>query len=129
MSQENVSALERLYAQWSVGDWTDASLFDPYAVGVMPDPTPRPHYGLDALGAYWRRVLEGMDDVRMEATSYRQIENTVVVTVRRLAKGKGSGVQIDDRAAHVWTFRGTKVIRMEVFEHEAEALEAAGLSE
>ena len=125
MSQANLDALERLYAQWSAGDWTDASLFDPYAVGVLPDPAPRPHYGLEALGTYWRRFLDGFQGVRMEAVSYREAENTILVTVRRLAQGASSGLEVEDRAIHVWTFRGAKVIRLEVFEEESEALEAS----
>ena len=129
MSQENVEALERLYEQWKAGNFSDASLFDPYAVALLPDPTPRPHYGLGSIGEYMRRFLEGWDDLRMEAESYRDADNTVLVDVRRTARGRNSGAAIDDRVIHLWTFRGPKVIRLEVFEEKSEALEAAGLSE
>ena len=129
MAQENLDALKRFYERWAVGDWTDTSIFDRYAVGVMPDPTPQPHYGLEAMGKYWRRFLEGWDDIRMRATEYRQAGDSFVVSVRRLASGSGSGVEVADQAFHVWTFRGERAIRIEVFEREDEALEAAGLSE
>ena len=128
MSQENLAELKRLYARWAAGDWTDASIFDPFAVGVMPDPAPRPQYGREALAEYWRRFLEGWDGFRVEATGYREAENTILVTVRRFGSGTGSGVEIEDQAVHVWTFRGAKVVRMEVFTNEDDALEAAGLS-
>ncbi len=71
MSQENLDALRRLYAGSAAGEWSDVSIFDPYVVGVLPDPTPRAHFGLDALGEYMRRFLDSWDDMRMEATSYR----------------------------------------------------------
>ncbi len=129
MSQENVESLKALYKQWARGDWADASIFDPYVVAVLPDPTPRPHYGLEALAGYMERFLAGWDDMRMEATNYRDGENSVVVAVRRSATGKGSRVPVEDRAFHVWTFRGRRAIRLEVFDGESEALEAAGLSE
>jgi hypothetical protein len=129
MSQDNHEGLKRLYAQWAIGNWTDVSLFDRFAVAVMPDPEPRPHYGLEAMGTYRREFLESWDDMRMEATGYRAIGNTFVVSVRRFGKGIGSGAKIEDPATHVWTFCGTRVVRLEVFEREAEALEAAGLSE
>ena len=71
MSQENVESLKALYKQWARGDWADTSIFDPYVVAVLPDPTPRPHYGLEALAAYMGRFLAGWDNMRMEATNYR----------------------------------------------------------
>jgi len=129
MSQENLDALKRLYADWAVGNWSDTSVFDPHVVGVFPDPTPRAHYGLEALGEYMRRFLESWDDIRMEATSYREAGDSFVVWVRRTARGSGSGVQLEDGSIHVWTFRGRRAIRMELFDRETEALEAAGLSE
>jgi ketosteroid isomerase-like protein len=127
MAQDNLERLKGLYAQWAVGDWTDVSLFDRFAVAVMPDPAPRPHYGLEAMGTYWRQFLHSWDDMRMEATRYRAIGDTFVVSVSRFGKGTGSGAEIEDRATHVWTFRATRVVRLEVFERESEALEAAGL--
>ena len=129
MSEENEAQLNRFYARWAAGDWTDVSIFDPFAVAVMPDPEPRPHYGVEAMGRYWREFLESWEDIRMEATGYRAIGDTIVVSVRRVGKGSGSGAEIEDEATHVWTFRGARVVRMEVFERESDALEAAGLSE
>ncbi len=129
MSQENLDALKRHYQRWAIGDWTDASIFDPQVVGVFPDPSPRALYGLEALGKYWRSFLESWNDIRMEATKYREAEGSFVVWVHRSGTGSGSGIRIEDEALHVWTFRGTRAIRMEVFERESDALEAAGLSE
>ncbi len=129
MSQEVLDALKAHYERWAVGDWSDGSIFDPFAVGVFPDPTPRPHYGIAAMSDYWRRFLEGWDDIRMGAESYRQVGDSFVVGVHRTATGSASGLSLEDRVFHVWTFRAGKAIRMELFDGEAEALEAAGLSE
>jgi ketosteroid isomerase-like protein len=52
-----------------------------------------------------------------------------VVFIRARARGRGSGVETDNRIAHVWTFREDKAVRMDVFEEQAEALEAVGLRE
>ena len=129
MSHKNVEALEHLYEQWKAGNFSDASLFDPYAVALLPDPTPRPHYGLESIAEYMRRFLDGWEDIRMEAESYREVNNTVLVKTRRTARGRGSGAAVDDRVIHAWTFRGSKVIRLEVFDQESDALEAVGLSD
>jgi ketosteroid isomerase-like protein len=129
MSQENLDALKGLYERWAAGDWSDSSILDPYAVGVFPDPTPQAHYGLNALADYMRRFLESWGDMRMEGTDYREAGDSFVVRVHRIATGRGSGVHVDDYAFHVWTFRGRRAIRVEVYDREAEALEAAGLRE
>jgi SnoaL-like protein len=95
MSEENLDALKSFYERWAAGDWSDASIFDPYAVGVFPDPTPRAHYGLNAMADYMRRFLESWDDMRMEGTDYREAGDSFVVRVHRAATGRGSGVQLE----------------------------------
>ncbi|MDX6588173.1 MAG: hypothetical protein QOI31_2646 [Solirubrobacterales bacterium] len=129
MTQENLDALTRFYERWAAGDWTDTSIFDPHAVGVLPDPSPRALYGLEAMGEYWRHFLESWEGLRMEATDYREVGDSIVVRVHRRGTGRGSRVEVDDHATHLWTFLGNRVIRLEVFAEESEALEAAGLSE
>jgi ketosteroid isomerase-like protein len=131
MSRPPIGALNELkanYSRWQVGDWTDGSIFDPYAVGVFPDPSPHPQYGREAMRAYMRRFLEGWKDIRIEAESIRAIGDTFLVEVYLIGTGRESGLSTQDRAFHVWTFRGAKAIRLEFFSRESDALEAAGLS-
>ena len=128
-SDDALGALKAHYERWRAGDWTDGSIFDRYAVGVFPDPTPYPQYGAEAMRAYMRRFLEGWRDIRIEADSFREIGDTFVVGVRLIGTGRGSGLSTQDRAFHVWTFRGAKAIRLEFFSRESDALEAASLSE
>jgi ketosteroid isomerase-like protein len=129
MSQENLDALIRHYERWAVGDWTDSSVFDAHAVGVFPDPAPRAVCGLEALGRYWRSFLESWDDLRMEAVKYEEVGDGFLVWVHRSGTGSGSGVPIEDHVVHVWSFRGRRVIRLEIFESESDALEAVGRSD
>ncbi len=132
MSQENLAALRRLYEGWTVGDvWAQGSLYDPHIVYLSQadEPDPGPHYGLNAFTAYSLNFLEGLDNWRIEAKEYRQAGDTCLVRIRRSATGTGSGVQIDDEAFHVWTFRGGSVIRLEVFKEEQQALASVGLGE
>jgi ketosteroid isomerase-like protein len=129
MSRENLAALQRLYQRWAVGDWSDASIFDPHIVGVIPDPMPRPYYGAEALAEYTRSFLEAWAVARVEAIEFREIENSFVVWVNLVATGSGSGLELQNRVFHVWTFRGHKAIRYDVFDREGDALEAAGLQQ
>jgi ketosteroid isomerase-like protein len=51
------------------------------------------------------------------------------VTVRFHGRGRASGVEVETRFYEVYTLRDGKVLRIDEYEHRAEALEAAGLSE
>lgn len=53
----------------------------------------------------------------------------VVFIFRMTAKGRGSGVEVKRRDGMVWTLRDGQVIRTDYYNSEAQALEAAGLSE
>jgi ketosteroid isomerase-like protein len=128
MSEENLVALKQLYAHWAAGDWTDTSIFDPQIVGVMPDPRPHAYHGAQALAEYTRSFLDAWRVVRVEATEYREVENSFLVWVQLAATGSASGVELEDRLIHVWTFRGTKAIRFDVFDDESDALAAVGVS-
>jgi hypothetical protein len=51
----------------------------------------------------------------------------VVVTVHYSGRGRGSGIEYDDRVFDVYTIRDAKCVRKLEFRERAEALEAAGL--
>ena len=59
----------------------------------------------------------------------RAVGDSVVVAVRFRAKGHETGLPFEDRYGHLWTFRGSKAIRLEGFPDFADALEAVGLRE
>jgi ketosteroid isomerase-like protein len=130
MSRTNVAVLEEVYERWGVGDHEAGSdLFDRHLVAVLPDPSPVPYYGIEAVQTYMRDFLSSWQDVRFEATHFRETGGSVLVMVRRTGTGRRSGLLIQDDVAHVWTFRGSQVVRLEVFENLTQALEAVGLSE
>ena len=130
MSEENVETLKRIYEGWAQGDFLDeGALFDPYMVAVFPDPEPRPQYGLEAVRRYMRQFLGSFESMRFEAKRFREGDGSVIVDVHRSGVGKQSGLALEDEAFHVVTFRGTQIIRIDVFTDEDHALKAAGLSE
>jgi ketosteroid isomerase-like protein len=130
VSEENVETLKRIYKGWAAGDMSaGASDCDPHMVAVLPDPSPVVQYGQEAVSQYLRQFLQSWKEIRFEATAYRESGDTVVVEVHRSGIGQRSGVSVEDNVFHLWTFRGGRVIRMDIFEREAKALEAAGLSE
>ena len=51
----------------------------------------------------------------------------VLVLARLNARGKGSGVPVTARVAHLWTIRDGLAVRVEVFVDRIDALKAAGV--
>jgi ketosteroid isomerase-like protein len=69
-----------------------------------------------------------VDEVHFGAEDIRDAGDDVVAFVRMRARGKGSGIEVEARIAHLWTMRDGKGVRVRVLERDA-ALEAAGLRE
>ncbi len=131
MAQEDVEALHQVYAEWEQGNfrpvtdvygadlewgWSDEFLD---LAGVGP--------GSDSPSDRLLGWLGQWDDWRCEAEEYVPAGEFVVVMCRYTGRGKGSGVDIDTRGAHVWKMRDGRGIRLEVFSDRNKALEAAGL--
>jgi ketosteroid isomerase-like protein len=75
---------------------------------------------LDAVWSEWRSE----DDRFLEAGKDR-----VLHLYRILGVGRGSGVRVQQDIAILWTLRGGRILRGEVFLDQADALDAAGLRE
>ncbi|MGH2960624.1 MAG: hypothetical protein ACRDL3_00290 [Solirubrobacterales bacterium] len=136
MSQENVEIAQRIYeilAEQGVNEQAFLAMID--AGLVEPDAE------LDFRTAYpdgevWR--FEGMEkffdsqpwgrSMRFEAESFKAVaDDRVLVFVRAHGVGGGSGVEVEGRFAHLGTFRGSRLVRTEVYTDRGKALEAAGL--
>jgi ketosteroid isomerase-like protein len=133
MSEENVEILRRLYEQWSVGDLA-ADCFDPdveYSrIGAETPDMEGQWLGLDEFPIAMLEYLRAFSDLRIEAE--RMIDlggGRVLVLSRQTAHGKQSGVPIDHEFGDLFTLRGGKIVRLHSYWNQAEALEAAGLSE
>jgi ketosteroid isomerase-like protein len=132
MSRENVEALRHVYEGWRRGDFTtsEAVLDRNILLVVRPGfPTEGLSVGLEELKKHTVEVLDAWESLTMEAESYTEAGDSVLVRVRQRGVGAGSGVSTEMRYFQLWTFRGGKAIRLEVIADEAEALEAVGLRE
>jgi ketosteroid isomerase-like protein len=140
MSQENVEVIRAVYEHWSEGDFrSTADLLDAHVVLVLypkfaaymvgPSPDHDAYYGVEAVAAYTRAILEPMRRLTMEAEEIIEAGDSVLVRVRQRGIGRASGVPTETRYFTLWTFRGGKAIRLESFTDRAAALRAAGLRE
>ncbi len=62
--------------------------------------------------------------VTIEATSFEQIGDTVLVNVVQHGSGRTSGIDLEMPYFVLLTFRAGKIVRMESILEEAQALEA-----
>ncbi len=87
-------------------------------------------HGRDGLRASLRELQEAFDDLSFEAERIIETQGgEFVAFIRVRGRGRGSGMQIDNAIAWVVALRDDKIVRIVVYEEQAEALEAAGLSE
>jgi uncharacterized protein len=131
MSQENVELVRRIYDRWSRGDFSvGTDLMAPdfewqqYAEAVEPGS----HRGA-AVGGALEKIFEVYGDFRIEPEEVLDAGDKVVVLGRSRGTARGSGMELDQRFAFVWTVRDGKLARIEVYADRRDALEAAGLSE
>ena len=129
MSVERVELVQRTYEAWAGGDFQPATdLFDDQLVFInTPDFVPRIAWGLAETERFLADFLSDWKEFRLEATRFLDAGDSVVAAVRQHGVGRESQAPVEVAYHQVWTFRGDRVIRIENFWQESEALRAVGL--
>jgi ketosteroid isomerase-like protein len=133
MSRENVEIVRTVYEEWGKGNFrAGVDLYDSRILLVQGAGFPESgaYHGREGIREYMRTFLEAWTGLTIEADDFLEAGDTVVAEVVQRGAGKGSGAAPAElRYFHLWSFRGPKVIRLEIVRNRNEALEAAGLSE
>jgi len=130
MSEANIEPIKDLYARFRDGDEDSAlELIDPaMEVHDRPDiPDPQVYHGHDGVRAALQVSRDAFDDLDLVPEEFIDAGDQVLVVFWFRGKGRGSGVEIDERLVHLWTIRDGKPVRMDVHSSREQALEAAGL--
>jgi len=133
MSQENVEVVRKLFEVYNERSFVEnQDLIDPAMVWDMsraglPDATA--YTGPSGFLQFVEAWEEGITQERMEAEEIVDSGEWVVVMVSHHGQGKASGIEVGQHFAMVWTVRGGRATRMELYPTREEALEAVGLSE
>ena len=133
MSQENIEIVRNAFDAFTRGDLEGVlRVCDENIVITQPpelpgaSPQQRGHNGmLEAFGIW----PEQWDDYQIEILRIADPGDCVVVTTKQGGRGKQSGVEVEMEFTFVFTVRDEKVVEWQIFMHEDQALEAAGLSE
>lgn len=131
MSEENVALVRGRFAAALAGDWETA------LAALDPDVEIHDFDIPDAGGVYrghngyrdWvKRWTEGWESTWMEEPEVRAVtDDCVIALFRMFAKGAQSGLELERDDAVVYRIRGGRIVRIEYFNDQARALEAAGL--
>ena len=84
--------------------------------------------GRQGVRDYFATLGEVFDDMRIEIEEITDAgENQLVVVVRVTGRGKGSGVNVEQRNGQVWRFADRRIARIDSYLNPTDAFDAAGL--
>ena len=132
MSEENISALRSLYAQFAKGNvWAAEDLLAADVISSWPDAGGRVVCeGRDELRRRLRELLRYWSRYRIEAQQLEVLDaDSILVIGHQYGKGEMSGIEMDSAIYTVWCFTGGRVIAQHWALDRRGALEAAGLRE
>ena len=133
MSRENFEMVRRIYEQGLLDQDPEQllALATPDVEWVNPSEAVDPgvRHGKAEVAQAVRNMTESFDTQRHEVHHLFEAEDTVVAWVSFRTRSRGSDVEVVQREAHTWTFRGGRVARYEWGRDLGQALRAAGLRE
>jgi ketosteroid isomerase-like protein len=129
MSQQDLDLLRTGYDAFAAGDVEAAlALLSPdielQVHTERPDIQSRTYHGHAGFLANFSELTDVFDDLRVEPTEFIEGNGRVLAIVRVTGSGKASGVAIEAKIFHVWTFRDGKATRLEIFGESEQAEQA-----
>jgi ketosteroid isomerase-like protein len=130
MSQEN-EELTRFGYEWFNREKEPPPTWQPDGefINSREDPDHTTYRGIDAIKKQHQGWFDSYPDLRVEPLEIRSNGDRVFAWVRFTGHGANSGIALQMELAHVGTWEGRKLRRLEEYFDRAEGLEAAGLSE
>jgi hypothetical protein len=87
------------------------------------------YHGREGVKTFWREWLSAWDAVEFDY-ELRDAGDSVVALVDQRMRGRATGIEVPlGKYAHLWTFREGLLLRWKFYAEQADALDAAGLSE
>jgi ketosteroid isomerase-like protein len=131
IADEKPALALRSYEAFNRGDLEEAlAIFHPditWHTYLVPGPGGGTYHGHDGVRELWADARNIFGDFRNEPERLIAAGDRLLVMVRICGWGKESGVEVEAKIAHIHTFRGGKVARVESYEDRDEAMRAIGL--
>jgi ketosteroid isomerase-like protein len=133
MSQENVEAVKALFAAFASRDVVAAATVLDHEVEIRPGLVGglegTVYRGLPGNEQFWTDIDATWVEFRIEPDEFRDLGGRVLILGRAFARGRESGVALDQPAAWLAEVHDGKILRFRSFSDQQEGLEAAGLRE
>jgi ketosteroid isomerase-like protein len=130
MAERNTEIVRRLNAALNSGEMERIlPLVDPdfeTVVGPELSAEPDTYRGHDGIRRYFSSFGEAMSEIRFHASGFREAGGAVVVAVRLTARGRSTGIAVEQRLVQVWTVRDGRALRLRSYVSYREAIRAAG---
>jgi ketosteroid isomerase-like protein len=125
VAREDVQTLKNAYDALNRGEIARAlDVLDPDAEwsehSDLPDAAT--YRGRDSIQSFLERYLESWEDFRQDTEDVIDSGDRVAVLLHLFARGRGSGIEVEARYAHVWTMRDGKGVRVDAYADPDEAL-------
>jgi ketosteroid isomerase-like protein len=85
--------------------------------------------GIEAAFASYREWLEPWAELRRQPKEMIDFGDRLLVIIDQRGRGAGSGLEVNEEIANVYTFRNGRIVRHEEYFSRRPALEAVGLAE
>lgn len=69
-------------------------------------------------------LMDAWDEFRIEPEDFIERDDRLLVLVRVRTRARSSGIELDERWAHLWTARAGLAVRPQVFSDRRRGLEA-----
>jgi ketosteroid isomerase-like protein len=133
MSDENVEIVRTGYQRYlATGEFTDEIVTADFVWDMSNFhgwPEQQTYNGADGARKFLKDWTDAWEDWQLEVDALHDAGDRVVALLRQQGRSKANGMVVEMSFAQVWTVRGGKEARMDMYSDPAEAFEATGLSE
>ena len=122
-----VDELRASYEALNRGDITGTmSVLDEHAQWVEHSELPEAgsYQGRDTIRNFLEHFLESWDRFEQHIEEVQERDGCVLLFIRSVAEGKGSGIGVESRYAHLWVMRDGRGVRVDAYYDRDTALAA-----
>jgi ketosteroid isomerase-like protein len=133
VSRENVEIVQQLTQAFNTGDMDRMLelIGSDFEAEISPSFSAEPdtYRGHDGVRRYFQSFHDAMSKIRFHPERFWDFGESVVVDIRISAKGRQTGIPVEQRLAQIWSLRGGKARAVRSYESVPEALKAVGLGD
>lgn len=131
--ESNLELMRRGYEEFIATGELSPDRIDPEFVWDMSTfrgwPERQVYEGIDGAREFLASWVGAWEDWSLTVEELHAAADKVVAFLRQRGRSKATGLPVDMRFGQVWTFRGGKQLRMEMYSTREEALRAAGIED